>query len=153
MSTDVQPPISVVRHVFPAWSIHIPPSFDETFLTEPDYWHAWDEDRSVSLSSVVVDDGRGPAPAGQLVDQMPRPHEGTPVDVLPAGLLGWAVVAEADPTSRATRALSGILAVDGRLLLAPITSDDPAWIRSTWLSIRYHETPIALVRPAVDSLT
>lgn len=44
MRTDAGQRVSIVRQVFPAWSIHIPPGFDETFLTEPDYWHAWGED-------------------------------------------------------------------------------------------------------------
>jgi hypothetical protein len=142
MRTDVRQRVSIVRQVFPAWSIHIPPAFDETFLTEPDYWHAWDEDRSVSLSSFVVADDAGPVPAQRLLEQMPPPHGSTLIDALPGGLLGWAAEVDADPMARASRALSGVLAADGRLLAVTVTSDDPEWIRTTWLSIRYHGPPL-----------
>ena len=147
MRTDVSHLVSIVRQVFPAWSIHIPPTFDETYLTEPDYWHAWDEDRSVSLSSFVVTDGAEPVPAARLLEQMPPPLEGAPVDALPEGLLGWAEEADTDPPARASRALSGVLAADGRLLAVTVTSDDPEWIRRTWLSIRHHAVPLAVSDP------
>lgn len=137
MSTDVKERVSLARQVFPTWSVAIPLTFDETFLTDGDYWHAWDDDRSVSLSSFVVTDGHRPAPAEQIAEQVPPP-DGTPFDGLPQGLIGWAVEADAEPSARASRALSGMLATDGRALLATITSDDREWIRRTWLSIRHH---------------
>jgi len=34
-----------------------------------------------------------------------------------------------------------VLATEGRLLLATITSDDPEWARRVWRSIRGHSAP------------
>ena len=136
MQTDIRERIAIVRQVFPTWSVAIPPTFEETFVHEGDYWHAWDDERSVSLTSVVVNDSQGPVAAKAIVDQLP-PIDGTPVRALPAGLPGWAVEVDADPTARASRALSGMLAAEGRVLLATITGNDRVWVERTWLSIRY----------------
>ena len=137
MRTDIEERVSIVRQVFPSWSVDIPTTFDETFLVEPEYWHAWDVDRSVSLSSFVLTDDHGPVPAQQIMEQV-SPPAGTPIEVLPRGLVGWAVEVEAEPSARASRALSGMLAADGKVLLVTIASDDPAWSRRTWSSIRCH---------------
>jgi hypothetical protein len=130
----------IERRVFPAWSIAIPPSFSETYVADEGYWHAWNVDHSVSLSSFAVDDERGRIPAAQILRQLP-PLDGTPVDVLPRGLLGRAVEADAVPPAKASRTLSGMLAADGRALLVTITSDDMEWARRTWRSIRHVPLP------------
>jgi hypothetical protein len=143
MRTDGSQRISMVRQVFPAWSVHIPPTFEETLPTEPECWHAWDEDRSLSLSSVLPTDEHGPVSAERIVDQLPPP-EGTSLGLLPRGLIGWAVEADAEPSARALRALSDLLATDGRMLIVTITSDDPEWRRDTWLSIRSHPVPLGV---------
>jgi hypothetical protein len=135
MRTDIEERVSIVRQVFPSWSVDIPTTFDEAFLTGPDHWHAWDVDRSVSLSSFLLTDDHGPVPAQQILEQVPPPA-GTPIEVLRRGLVGWAVEVEADPSARASRALSGMLAADGKVLLVTIASDDPQWSRRTWSSIR-----------------
>lgn len=150
MRTDIDERVSIVRQVFPSWSVEIPTTFDETFVTEPDYWHAWDEDRSLSLSSFVLHDDHGPVPAQQILEQVPRPAAGTPIDVLPRGLVGWAVEVEAGASAKAPRALSGMLAADGKLLLVTIASDDPAWSRRTWSSIRYHRASLAAGGAMID---
>jgi hypothetical protein len=126
---------AIVRQVFPHWSVAIPPSFSEAFVEDGAYWHAWDDDRSVSLTSVVVGDPDGPVSADSLIRQLSVP-DGRSLGELPRGLLGWAVEVDTDPSARASRALCGVLATDGRLLLATITSDDRPWARRTWLSIR-----------------
>ena len=125
------------RRAFAAWSITIPASFAETFVAGEGYWHAWDEDRSVSLSSFTITDEVGPVDAEAIARELPR-SEGTPVDGLPPGLSGWAVQTKAPQPARASRALSGMLVADGRVLLVTITGDDLTWVRTTWSSIRFH---------------
>jgi hypothetical protein len=129
---------TVVRRVYEAWSIEIPLSFTEAFIEDDGYWHAYDEDRSVSLTSITLTDQDGrPATAEEIARQVP-PVEGDPFDELPPGLPGWAFTLPAIQPARASRSLSGVVATDGRLLLATITADDEAWARRTWLSIRCH---------------
>jgi hypothetical protein len=137
--------LNQTRRVFEAWSIRIPETFSETFVAEDSYWHAWDEDRSVSLTSVVVTDKRRPVSAAALTRDLIQEMDadGTAIEDVPAGLRGRAWVAAAIPPARASMALTGLLAVDGRILLATITSDDLDWARETWLSIRSHPAPIS----------
>lgn len=126
---------TIVRRVFALWSIRIPASFEETFVHGDDYWHAWDLNRSVSLTSIVVTDRGRPVRARKLLRTFP-PLTGDRV-ATPPGLQGWAVVAPVVQPARASRAISGVIATDGRLLLATITGDDLGWTTSTWLSIRH----------------
>jgi hypothetical protein len=130
---------SVVRQVFAVWSIRIPASFEETFVHGDDYWHAWDPHRSVSLTSLVVSDRGRPVGAQELLRTF-MPSPGDPV-ATPQGLAGWAVAAPAAQPARASRAISGVLATHGRVLLATITGEDPGWTISTWLSIRHGAAP------------
>ena len=133
---------TIVRRVFEAWSIDVPASFAETFVAADSYWHAYDEHRSVSLTSLVVTDHGRPVSAERIARQIPS-LDGSPLDVLPIGLIGCAAsVATAHP-ARASRALSGLLATEGRLLLVTITGDNPEWARRIWLSIRGHAAPFA----------
>lgn len=125
---------TVVRTVFESWSIRIPAAFEETFSVDDGYWHAWDRGRSISLTSLVVTDRGRPVGTRELLRTIP-PAAGDPV-ANPPGLDGWAVETSAAQPARASRAITGILATDGRLLIATITADDPAWAISTWLSIR-----------------
>ena len=48
-----------IRQVFGSWSVEVPASFEETFIEKDGYWHAWDETRSVSLTSLIIDDEHG----------------------------------------------------------------------------------------------
>jgi hypothetical protein len=125
------------RRIFPHWSLEVPASFDETFVREDGYWHAWDTDRSISFSSMVISDHDRPAPVTALLEQL-TPIEGTPVADLPTGLVGWAVTDDAIPPARAGRMLRGMLATDGRIAIVTVTSDDLAWALRVWLSIRTH---------------
>lgn len=129
--------LTVVRRVFPHWSILIPASFEETFVHGDDYWHAWDPNRSVSLTSMVVTDRGRPVGTRSLLRTFP-PLTGDPV-AMPPGLKGWAVAVPAVQPALASRAISGVIATDGRLLLATITGNDPGWTTATWLSIRHGE--------------
>ncbi len=54
---------TVIRRVFEAWSVEIPATFAETFNEDDSYWHAFDDERSVSLSSIVLSDAVGPVSA------------------------------------------------------------------------------------------
>lgn len=128
---------TVTRRVFGAWSIDIPASLFETHIAEDGYWHAYDDHRSVSLTSMVITDDHGPASAEQLLQQLPT-LDGSPIGQLPAGLVGQAVVAAAIQPSRASQVLSGLLVGDGRMLIVTITSDDLTWAQGVWLSIRSH---------------
>lgn len=128
---------TVVRRIFEAWSIEIPASFAETFIDEDPYWHAYDEHRSVSLTSIVLTDKGRPVPAALILRELPA-LDGTPVAELPPGLIGRAVTGSSVRPAKASRVLSGILVVDGRLLIATITSDDLDRARQIWLSIRSH---------------
>lgn len=131
---------STVRRVFPAWSIRIPTRFEESFLELDGYWHAWDDHRSVSLTSVAILDRRDPVSAGRILRRLP-PVAGSPVEDLPPGLRGWAVILPAVQPARASMALSGLLAADGRVLIATITAEDLDWAREVWRSIVHHPVP------------
>lgn len=143
--------LSILRHVFPTWWISVPPEFEETFIHGDDYWHAWDANRSVSLTSMLLtddrDDDRPVMPAELLAVMTPPP--GKPV-AMPDGLQGWAVVIDVPPPARASRAVSGIIAVEGRVLIATVTADDIDWATTVWRSIQYgpeaavpHRSPVA----------
>lgn len=136
---------TVIRRIFPAWSVEIPISFAETFVDEDSYWHAYDAHRSVSLTSVRLTDKRGPVTARMIVRELP-PMDGTPVEALPFGLVGRAVTFGAVQPARASRVLSGMLAADGRLLIVTITSEDLDWAQQIWLSIRHHTDGLPLRR-------
>ena len=127
----------VVRQVFETWSIEVPVVFEETFVEEDAYWHAFDDDRSVSLTSMLIEGEDGAVRAESIVAVFPA-MEGEPVDALPPSVLGSGAFADAIQPARASRCLSGYLCVDGRVLLATITSDDEDWARQIWLSIRHH---------------
>lgn len=134
-----------VRRPFEAWSIAIPSTFTEAFVVEGGYWHAYDDERSVSLTSVILTEEGILVPAESILAQLgtaPLP-EGTPLATLPPGLGGCAVEAAAMQPARASRTVSGMLATDGRVLIATITGDDLEWARDTWLSIRAHQAPLA----------
>jgi hypothetical protein len=123
------------RQVYPSWSIRIPYGMYETFVTDGDYWHARDDRRSVSMTSIVVTDRKGrPVPARKVIRACP-PFSGQRVE-LPPGLDGWGVAITVPESPVASTAISGILAVDGRILLATVTCDDRDWAGSVWSSIR-----------------
>jgi len=128
------------RRVFPTWSIEIPDHFQETFIFEgAGYWHAYDPIRSVSMSSVLLTDRGRPVSAARIVRQVRGiAPPGELVSERPTDDPGWAVIAVADPGARASRLLSGAVAIDGCILLVTITADDLEWLRSTWMSIRVH---------------
>jgi hypothetical protein len=139
MRSEVEPDTTVARRPFPSWSIRLPASFSHVFVHEGGYWHAWDKHRSVSLSSIELVDERGPVAADRIVDELTAP-QGSPLAARPPGLPGWAVEDEAPQPAVATRCLSGMLAVDGRMLIVTIASDDREWTTRTWCSIRQHRT-------------
>jgi hypothetical protein len=124
------------RRIFEAWSVEIPAAFVESFV-DGSYWHASDDERSVSISSILLADPNGPVSADRIVNELPA-LEGQAIDELPAGLVGRAATGPSVQPAQASRALSGMLAVDGRLLIVTITGDDLAWARRVWRSIRSH---------------
>ena len=130
--------VQATRHVFPSWSITIPASFEETFVEEDAYWHAYDAEHSVSLTSMLLIDQDGSDVQAELILSHLLPIEGDPIRALPPGLNGWAMRADAPEDARASRMLQGLLAVDGRALIVTITSDDLAWAERIWLTIRHH---------------
>ena len=87
-------------------------------------------------SSVVVEHGR-PVPAEALARQVLPLIEGEPIDELPEGVLGRAAIVTTTPPAIASRALSGMLVTEGRLLLVTITSEDMTWARRVWTSIAF----------------
>jgi hypothetical protein len=129
----------VARRVFPSWSIEVPVGLIESM--EPQgYWHARDEIRSVSLTSLVMTSRTGPPPtADELLAILPL--EGTPLDELPEGLPGRCTVRTTDDeVFGRCQMFQGMVAVTGLLLIVTITGGDPAWARRTWLSIRHVKT-------------
>ena len=114
--------------------------FAEAFVLEgAGYWHAYEDDQSISLTSIFLTDGGRKVPAVQILEHLqaiadPK-HEAV---ALPAGLCGWAGAGPAEAGAIASRLVSGGLAVDGNLLLATITSDDAQWALATWRSIQAH---------------
>lgn len=135
-STQIANELWMIRRVFERWSVEIPVALTETFVEEDRYWHAYDDHRSVSLTSMVVADDRGPVAPNKILREALALLDGVPVEGTPPGLLGRAVAKDVTQPARASRALSGILAVTGRLLLITVTSDDPDFARRVWLSIR-----------------
>jgi hypothetical protein len=133
---------TITRRIFEAWSVEIPATFAEMFVDDGSYWHTYDEERSVSLSSILLSDATGPVSADRIVRELPS-LEGSPLDELPPGLIGQVATGPAVQPAKAALMLSGMLAVDGRLLIATITSDDPHWARRVWQSIRSHPAPLA----------
>lgn len=136
--------IWVQTQVFPSWSVIVPRSLtptDPETAAEDGYWHARDEHRSVSLTSLLIIDGsNGDAiPAATIVGQVaPRVlPRGRRVAEQPAGLPCRAVFAKRAGSGVASHALQGIVAGDGVALIATITSDDEAWCRRVWSSIRH----------------
>ena len=129
-----------VRRVFAAWSIEVPASLAETFVETDAYWHAHDEHRSVSLTSLRLTAKGRLVSAARIARQIP-PLDGLQVDELPPDLTGRATTSAALQPARASQVLSGALAADGRMLIVTITSDDLEWARGVWLSIRGHSAP------------
>jgi hypothetical protein len=133
-ATRIEP--TVMRQVFPYWSITIPAGFAETFVPEDGYWHAWDDRRSVSMTSVLVTDHGRPVSARLILEQFPaEPGDGA---ALPPGFDGWAVVVTAPQPARAPRAITGIIVRDGRVLIVTVTAEDLTWAAGVWQSIRAH---------------
>jgi hypothetical protein len=139
--------LHVMRHIFPSWALAIPYAFQETHETDGDYWHAWDEHRSVSLSSIRCMDGRRPVTARELIERFTReeavPDATGPTIDPPRGIVGWGVEIDTPPDSRASRAITGFLAVDGCVAIVTITSDDLRWARMVWDSV----TPVGAGAP------
>jgi len=128
----------VARQVFETWWIGVPVEFEERWIAEGSYWHAWDGERSISLSSTVLEDGSGnQVPAQEIMARVGALIKGESIVDQPGGLMARATFIDLAPDSRASRALSGIAAADGRLLTTTITSDDPAWAIGIWRTIRY----------------
>lgn len=122
--------------MFPHWAVTVPAALAETFVTDDSYWHAWDEHRSVSLTSVVFTDKRGRlAPGRKLLRRLPK-LPGEPV-AMPPGFSGHATFGPATQPARASSALSGLIVVDGYVLIVTVTSDDRAWATRVWESIRW----------------
>lgn len=147
LTLPVEP--SIVIQVLTAWWIEIPAAFDATFVHQGVYWHAWDEHRSVSMSSTVLTNELGPGRASDLAALLPELLPALPgasrVDEVPPGLLGRATygpVPDGEGPARASHVLSGLLAMDGRIAVVTITSDDEAWARRVWMSIRGVPAPI-----------
>ena len=148
--TDLRGQWTIVERVFPSWSIELPVDFESTFVPQDGYWHAWRDDRSVSMSSQVVTEDGHPVAADRLAatfgadplagafpdGRLPRGRE--PIPLPPCGLPGVAVWGPLPEPARATHAVSGLLAAPGRVLLVTITTDDREWALRTWRSIEYH---------------
>ncbi len=132
--------LTIRRRAFEAWSIEVPAAFAEIFVADDHYWHAYDERRSVSLSSIVISEHGDPVSADRILARV-GPLDGSPVDQVPPGLPGRATICAAPQPAIASRFLSGVLATDGRVLLVTITSDDPEWAMRVWLSIRSLPAP------------
>jgi hypothetical protein len=126
---------TLIRRVFPHWSITIPAPFEETFVDEDGYWHAWYDRRSVSLTSLVIRDDRNrPVPSRRILERFPA-GPGSRVE-MPPGLDGWAVNAPREQPAQALQAVSGLVAVDGGVLIATVTAEELAWATGVWRSIR-----------------
>ena len=138
----------MARQAFETWWIGVPWGFDERWIAEGGYWHAWDRRRSVSVSSTVItDEGGRPVTAAEMVDRFAGVVQGEPIAEAPDGLAARATVVRTEPGSIASRALTGFVAVDGRVLIATITSDDLEWAVRIWRSISYRPAPIEASRP------
>ena len=146
-TNDVE--LVIVKQVFETWWIELPAGFEECWVDDGGYRHAWDAHRSISLSSTVLIDSQAdrPASTAEILDQLTGALEGEPIDDLPVSLLGGATIIPTDPAARASRAVTGYLAVDGRVLTATITSDDIDWAKRIWRSIGSRPAPI---RPAMN---
>ena len=136
--------IWVQTQVFPHWSVTVPRSLtviDPDSAEDEGYWHARDEHRSVSMTSYLLVDAATlePVPATQIFDKLAAQvlPDGRSVTDQPDGLLARAVIADDIGSSVASQALQGVVAADGVALITTITSDDEAWCRRVWNSIRH----------------
>jgi hypothetical protein len=146
----------VHTQVFPSWSVTVPRSLtvtDPECAEDEGYWHARDAHRSVSLTSLLVVDASNaePIPASMIIGNvaarvLPR---GRRIQDVPAGLPSRAVYAKVAGSQVAAHALQGLVAAEGVALVATITSDDEAWCRKVWMSIR-HTPEVAARMDAVD---
>ena len=126
---------TIIRRVFPHWSITVPAAFEETFVHEDGYWHGWDNRGSVSLTSLVIADRQGrPVTSRRILERFPA-APGSRV-AMPTGLNGWAVDVAAEQPARGSRAISGLIVVDGGVLITTVTAEDLAWATGVWRSIR-----------------
>lgn len=150
--------IWVQTQVFPSWSVIVPRSLtptDAETAAEAGYWHARDEHRSVSFTSLIVVDASSShsIPAATIVGQvaqrvLPR---GRKVTDQPQDLPSRAVFAKRAGSGVASHALQGIVAADGVVLIATITSDDEAWCRRVWSSIRHTPEVAAAMEAEADA--
>jgi hypothetical protein len=139
---------SATRRIFPAWTICYPVHLQETFDSKNDYWHAWDEERSISLTSIALTSRVGhraitePEALEQIQAAASGIFVGEPIKEMPPGLRGRATIGLTIQPAGASTALTGMLAAPGRILIATITSDDLDWVRFTWRSIRHFAAPL-----------
>src|SRR5262245_35033541 len=78
--------VLVARQVFETWWIGVPWGFDERWIAEGGYWHAWDRRRSVSVSSTVITgEGGRPVTAAEMVDRFAGVVQGEPIAEAPDG--------------------------------------------------------------------
>lgn len=138
VTAPVEP--TVIRQVFPHWSITIPAALAKTFVEEDGYWHAWDIRRSVSLTSLLINDRRGRPVTSRKILKRFTAEPGDRV-AMPPGLDGWAVVITQQQPTRASRAISGLIVRHGRVLIATVTAEDLAWAAGVWQSIRAEPDP------------
>lgn len=149
MTTTTAPDTAWIHtQVFPSWSVTLPRSLqvlDPELAEDEGYWHARDDHRSVSMTSVLIVDSAtaqpidGAAIIGRLATALlPR---GRRIKDTPAGLVSRAVYATGIGSELADHALQGVVAADGVALITTITSDDEAWCRRVWASIRHHPQP------------
>jgi hypothetical protein len=143
-------PIGIHAHAYPQWSITLPTDLWTAVCSIETGWHARDDHRSVSLSSIGLTERGRPIPADRIAAQigtgfLPR---GQTVPDQPDGLAARAVFAPVVPPTVASRALMGVVMADGWLLVTTITADDEAWCRRVWRSIKHHPDGPA-VHPSV----
>lgn len=127
---------SVSVTIEPGWTITIPGSFHEG--TDGDSWIGYDQDRSIRLSSVTIAGKDGQVPSADELSAM-APSGPAAIGPSDDALRGGAEIAMVEEEGQRFRALQGVLASDGQVLILTIVfGDDEAWARETYRSIRFN---------------
>jgi hypothetical protein len=107
-------------------------------MWEDNTWSAWDGERTVWFSNWGISTQEGtPVPAAEVLDAMELP-EGDLIHHRKDGLIGKAVLEEAEENGEELLNLKAYSAVDGKAALCNIFYHDPDdydWAVDTWHSL------------------
>lgn len=129
---------SVKVNVVAGWSLDIPGSFAEEWDEEGKTWNAWEEGRSIWLSSFSMGAERS---AEECLQLLQAPGDGERLDLGGSEQIGQATWG---PGEKGDWQLQAVTATKGGAALLTIVVDDDAdkdWAIRTWHSLRHAAPP------------